>query len=100
MRDKIIIGALILVLILAIMSPAMLARAAADVWVDHCDSTSGWGGRNISLNTSGKKEGTGLGTHSAVLVARNHQGDIHFTTSENEGTHMVVELPVDLNERR
>lgn len=50
--------------------------------------------------TSGKKGGTGLGTHSALLVARNHQGDIHFTTSESEGTHMVVELPVRLKERR
>ncbi len=50
--------------------------------------------------TSGKKEGTGLGTHSALLVARNHHGDIHFTTSESEGTHMVVELPVELKERK
>ena len=46
--------------------------------------------------TSGKKGGTGLGTYSALLVVRSHQGDIHFTTSQKEGTHMVVELPVAL----
>jgi PAS domain S-box-containing protein len=46
--------------------------------------------------TSGKKGGTGLGTHSAQLVARTHQGKIYFTTAENEGTHMMVELPREL----
>ncbi len=46
--------------------------------------------------TSGKKGGSGLGTHCALLVVRNHQGDIHFTTSEKEGTHMVVELPHEI----
>jgi PAS domain S-box-containing protein len=43
--------------------------------------------------TSGKAGGTGLGTHSARLVARSHQGDIVFTTSETEGTHLTVRLP-------
>ena len=43
--------------------------------------------------TSGKAGGTGLGTHSARLVARTHQGDIIFTTSETEGTHVMVRLP-------
>ena len=45
--------------------------------------------------TSGKAGGTGLGTHSARLVARSHQGDIVFTTSETDGTHVTVRLPRD-----
>jgi PAS domain S-box-containing protein len=44
--------------------------------------------------TSGKKEGTGLGTHNARLIAQAHGGDIHFTTSEKKGTHIIVKLPV------
>ena len=43
--------------------------------------------------TSGKDGGTGLGTHNALLVARAHEGDIKFTTSEDEGTHVTVQLP-------
>jgi PAS domain S-box-containing protein len=43
--------------------------------------------------TSGKDGGTGLGTHNALLVARTHNGDIRFTTSEDEGTHVTVHLP-------
>lgn len=43
--------------------------------------------------TSGKEGGTGLGTHSALIIARTHQGDIRFTTSEEEGTHVIVQLP-------
>lgn len=43
--------------------------------------------------TSGKKGGTGLGAHSALVVARAHQGDITFTTSEEGGTHVIVHLP-------
>jgi PAS domain S-box-containing protein len=43
--------------------------------------------------TSGKEGGTGLGTHNALLVARTHKGDISFTTSEEEGTHLIVRLP-------
>lgn len=43
--------------------------------------------------TSGKKQGTGLGTYSARLIARTHGGDITFTTSESEGTKLVVTLP-------
>jgi PAS domain S-box-containing protein len=46
-----------------------------------------------AYTTSGKKDGTGLGTHSAMLVARTHKGDISFTTSEEEGTHLIVHLP-------
>lgn len=47
-------------------------------------------------STSGKKGGSGLGTHSALLVARTHHGDIHFTTSEKEGTHVTIFLPVKI----
>jgi PAS domain S-box-containing protein len=43
--------------------------------------------------TSGKKDGTGLGTYNALLVARTHKGDISFTTSDIEGTHVMVLLP-------
>ena len=43
--------------------------------------------------TSGKEGGTGLGTHNALLIARTHKGDISFTTSEKEGTHLTVHLP-------
>jgi PAS domain S-box-containing protein len=43
--------------------------------------------------TSGKKDGTGLGTYNALLIARTHKGDISFTTSEMEGTHITVRLP-------
>jgi PAS domain S-box-containing protein len=45
--------------------------------------------------TKGKEGGTGLGTHNALLVARTHKGDISFTTSEEEGTHVTVRLPGD-----
>jgi PAS domain S-box-containing protein len=43
--------------------------------------------------TSGKQEGTGLGTHSARLIARAHGGDLVFTTSEDQGTHLLLSLP-------
>jgi PAS domain S-box-containing protein len=46
--------------------------------------------------TSGKKDGTGLGTYNALLVARTHKGDISFATSEEEGTHVMVHLPEKL----
>jgi len=45
--------------------------------------------------TKGKEGGTGLGTHNALLVARAHKGDINFTTSKQEGTHVIVRLPGD-----
>ena len=48
--------------------------------------------------TSGKKGGTGLGAHSALLIARNHQGDIRFKTSREKGTHVTVELPEEIAE--
>jgi PAS domain S-box-containing protein len=43
--------------------------------------------------TSKKKGGTGLGTHSAKLVAEAHRGHIAFNTSKKEGTHIIVTLP-------
>lgn len=43
--------------------------------------------------TSGKKGGTGLGTHNALLIARTHKGDIDFKTSKKEGTHLKIYLP-------
>jgi PAS domain S-box-containing protein len=46
-----------------------------------------------SYTTRGKQGGTGLGTHNALLVARAHGGDIGFTSSDEEGTHVTVRLP-------
>ncbi|MBI4804512.1 MAG: PAS domain S-box protein [Desulfovibrio sp.] len=43
--------------------------------------------------TSGKEGGTGLGAHSAFLIAKAHNGEISFTTGEPDGTHIVVRLP-------
>ena len=44
--------------------------------------------------TSGKRGGVGLGTHNALLIARTHKGDIKFTSSREEGTHLLVILPL------
>ena len=44
-------------------------------------------------STSGKVKGTGLGTYSALLITRVHNGKISFITSEEEGTELIVELP-------
>ena len=43
--------------------------------------------------TSGKKTGTGLGTYSAMLIAKTHGGDIQFQSNEHEGTYLSVLLP-------
>lgn len=43
--------------------------------------------------TCGKKYGTGIGTYSAMLIAKTHNGTIRFTTSKEEGTHLIVTLP-------
>ncbi len=43
--------------------------------------------------SSGKKRGIGLGTYSAYLITKAHHGDIKFSTSEEEGTHLIVTLP-------
>jgi PAS domain S-box-containing protein len=44
--------------------------------------------------TSGKPGGSGLGTHSAKLIAQAHQGEISFTSDEAVGTHVIVRLPL------
>jgi PAS domain S-box-containing protein len=46
--------------------------------------------------TSGKEEGTGLGTYIAKLVTELHHGNIHFETSEKEGTTLCIELPGEI----
>ncbi|WP_052812784.1 ATP-binding protein [Desulfonatronum thioautotrophicum] len=43
--------------------------------------------------TAGKPGGTGLGTYSAMLIARSHGGRITFTTSASQGTHVTVTIP-------
>ncbi len=45
--------------------------------------------------TSGKTGGTGLGTYSAKLIAEIHGGNVRFDTSEEKGTTVAVELPLD-----
>jgi signal transduction histidine kinase len=44
--------------------------------------------------TAGKRQGTGLGTYTAKLIATTLGGSIGFTTSENQGTTMTVRLPL------
>lgn len=44
--------------------------------------------------TSGKSQGTGLGTYSARLVAVAHGGCIGFSSTEAEGTTVEVTLPL------
>lgn len=44
-------------------------------------------------STYGKKSGTGLGTYSAMILARAHSGKINVSTSKEEGTHVIVLLP-------
>lgn len=46
-----------------------------------------------SYITMGKSGGTGLGTYSAWLITRLHNGEISFTTDEEEGTHLLVDIP-------
>ncbi len=43
-------------------------------------------------STCGKEHGTGLGTYSALLIAKSHGGEIDFTSSEKKGTSVVVRL--------
>ena len=47
-------------------------------------------------STAGKLYGTGLGTYSAQLIAKAHNGHIVFTSSEAEGTMVTVVLPSGL----
>lgn len=44
--------------------------------------------------TAGKQGGTGLGTYSAKLLAKTQKGRIDFVTSENDGTTLIVHLPL------
>ncbi len=48
--------------------------------------------------TYGKEYGTGLGTFSSRIIAKAHRGDISFTTSNEEGTHVTVILPVKIED--
>ncbi len=43
--------------------------------------------------TEGKRDGAGLGTYSARLITEAHGGSIDFTTSQEEGTHVLIRLP-------
>lgn len=43
--------------------------------------------------TYGKKNGTGLGTYSARLIAKASGGDITFTTSSEKGTTLITTIP-------
>lgn len=46
--------------------------------------------------TQGKKEGQGLGTHIARLIARQHDGDVTFETSdERNQTTFTITLPLN-----
>jgi signal transduction histidine kinase len=44
--------------------------------------------------TSGKKNGLGVGTYMARLVIEEHGGDIGVSSSEDEGTEVLMTLPV------
>ncbi len=44
--------------------------------------------------TAGKVKGSGIGTYSAMLMARAHGGTITMSTSEQEGTTVTVHLPL------
>ena len=44
--------------------------------------------------THGKKGGTGLGTYSAMLMAKTQKGSIELDTSEAKGTTITVTLPI------
>ncbi len=46
--------------------------------------------------TFGKREGTGLGTYSALIIAKAHGGDVSMETSEEKGTLVTVVIPLDL----
>jgi len=43
--------------------------------------------------TAGKKNGTGLGTYSARLIAETLRGSVHMATSEENGTTLTVRVP-------
>ena len=43
--------------------------------------------------TCGKIKGTGLGTYSAMLIAKAHGGDVVMESGETSGTTVTVTLP-------
>ncbi len=43
--------------------------------------------------TTGKRQGTGLGTYSARRMAETQNGTIHLDTSDEEGTTVMVRMP-------
>jgi PAS domain S-box-containing protein len=43
--------------------------------------------------TAGKRQGAGMGTYIARSVVEAHDGNIHMSTSEREGTTITVTLP-------
>jgi signal transduction histidine kinase len=43
--------------------------------------------------TSGKRDGLGLGTYMANLVVKAHDGQMNFTSSEENGTEVLMILP-------
>ena len=45
-------------------------------------------------STSGKKDGRGLGTYMALLVVKAHNGMIRVSSSEEEGTEILMMLPL------
>jgi len=44
--------------------------------------------------THGKNHGTGLGTYSASMITQAHGGTVEFTSNEQEGTHLLVDIPL------
>ena len=44
--------------------------------------------------TAGKEGGTGLGTYSARLIAETHSGDIQLESDEENGTAIILTLPI------
>ncbi|MGI4778591.1 MAG: hybrid sensor histidine kinase/response regulator [Janthinobacterium lividum] len=45
--------------------------------------------------THGKRDGLGLGTYSARLIARAQGGDLHMSSSDDNGTTLTLELKRD-----
>lgn len=45
--------------------------------------------------TSGKPDGSGIGTYVARLIAEVHGGSIDFSTAADTGTHLYVRLPFE-----
>ncbi|WP_027178650.1 sensor histidine kinase [Maridesulfovibrio bastinii] len=43
--------------------------------------------------THGKEDGSGLGTYSAMLIAKTHNLDISMATSESDGTVITIQFP-------